>query len=243
MSIGKRIGVGNTASVYEWEEGKVLKLFYQDYPEDAVKREYHNARIVSDLDFPTPKAYEMMMHEGRLGITYDKLEGETLQDWVIKTGDLQNCAITMAELHKLMLQNEITEVPNYKDFLKDHITDVLFTSEEKEEILQRIDKLPDGDVLCHGDFHPGNILVFEGLSYVIDFMNICHGHYLYDVARTVYLVEYTPVPANVLEREQLLHFKSLLADLYLIQMNVTRDMIQDYLTVIAIVRKSECPNE
>ena len=25
------IGVGNTATVYEWEEGKVLKLFHQGF--------------------------------------------------------------------------------------------------------------------------------------------------------------------------------------------------------------------
>lgn len=243
MSLGKRIGVGNTASVYEWEDGKVLKLFNQNYPEEAVQKEYHNAMIIRDLDFSAPKAYEMMIHEGRLGITYDKVEGETLQDWVIKTGDLQSCAITMAGLHKVMMQNEATDVPNYKDFLKYFISEAILPLEEKEEVLHRIDNLPEGDVLCHGDFHPGNILVSEGNSYVIDFMNICHGHYLYDVARTVYLVEYTPVPEDTLEREKLLQFKKLLADLYLMQMNVTRDMIQEYLTVIAMVRKIECPNE
>lgn len=27
MKIGKQVGVGNTANVYEWEDDKVLKLF------------------------------------------------------------------------------------------------------------------------------------------------------------------------------------------------------------------------
>jgi len=38
-------------------------------------------------------------------------------------------------------------------------------------------------------------------------------------------------------------FKKTLADLYLIEMNVTRDMIHDYLSVIITARVGECPNE
>lgn len=74
-------------------------------------------------------------------------------------------------------------------------------------------------------------------------MNVCHGDYLYDVARTVYLVEYTPVPEGAKEKDMILKFKKSLADLYLLQMNVTREMIKDYLSVIIIARLGECPNE
>lgn len=34
------IGVGNTAEVFEYGEGKVCKLFFPGYPKDAVEREY-----------------------------------------------------------------------------------------------------------------------------------------------------------------------------------------------------------
>jgi hypothetical protein len=74
-------------------------------------------------------------------------------------------------------------------------------------------------------------------------MNVCHGDFLYDVARTVFLVEYTPVPADADGRETLLRFKKTLADLYLIEMNVNREMIHDYLSVIITARVGECPNE
>lgn len=109
--------------------------------------------------------------------------------------------------------------------------------------MQIIGKLPDGNALCHGDFHPGNILISNGHTVVIDFMNVCHGNFLYDVARTVFLAEYTPVPVELDNREVILQFKKMLADLYLMQMNVTRELIQDYLSVIITVRMGECPNE
>lgn len=116
---------------------------------------------------------------------------------------------------------------------------------EQERALEILDSLKDGDSLCHGDYHPDNILISDERKTVIDFMNVCHGDPLYDVARTVYLVEYTPVPADTTadDREVVLQLKKMLADLYLIEMNVTREMIQDYLTVITVARLGECPNE
>lgn len=244
MKYGEVIGVGNTATVYEWEKGKVLKLFYQGYPKEAVEREFYNSKVIRDMDFEKPKAYEIISCEERIGIIYDKVQGESLLDWVMKTGDLEGCAVYMAKLHKSIIQNKISNVPDYKEFLKWNIVNApLDNLKKREEILQILDKLPNGNVLCHGDFHPGNILISEDHAIVIDFMNVCHGNFLYDVARTVFLVEYTPVPIGTDNIEMLLEFKKTLADLYLIQMNVTREMIQDYISVIIAARAGECPNE
>lgn len=243
MNCGKQIGIGNTATVYEWEEGKVLKLFYSGYPKEAVEREFSNAMALRNMKFAKPKAYEIISYEDRVGIIYERVEGESLLDWVMRTGDVEKCAIYMAKLHSAIIQNEISNVPNYKDFLIYHTKNALQSSYNQEDVLEKIYKLSDGNTLCHGDFHPGNILITDEKTIVIDFMNICHGHYLYDIARTVYLVEYTPVPAGMKNKEELLYLKKLLTDLYLKQMNVNREMIQDYLMIIALVRKGECPNE
>lgn len=244
MKYGKIIGVGNTATVYEWEEGKVLKLFYQGYPKEAVEREFNNAKAIRNMDFSKAKAYEISLLEERMGIVYDRVEGESLLDWVMRTGDVQECAVYMAKLHKAIVKNRISNVPNYKEFLKCNIVNSISANlKKREEVLQMLDKLLDGNTLCHGDFHPGNILISDGHTIVIDFMNVCHGDFLYDVARTVFLVEYTPVPIEVDDREMFLRLKKTLADLYLVQMDVTREMIQDYLSVIIAARIGECPNE
>lgn len=243
MNLGKIIGIGYTARVYEWEGNKVLKLFNPGYPYESAMGEYQNAMAIRDMNFSKPKAYEMISYNGQNGIIYDKVDGESLLDLVMKTEDLEECAICMAKLHKSILQNEISSVPNYKDFLKYHIPNTLLSLEEQKEILQRIDNLSDGNTLCHGDFHVGNILMAGGQPYVIDFMNICRGSYLYDIARTVCLTEYTPVPPEMKDRDRILYFKKALSDLYLMQMGVTREMIADYLSVIIAARKGECPDE
>jgi thiamine kinase-like enzyme len=244
MNFEKIIGIGNTAVVYEYEEGKVIKLFNEGYPKEAVEREFYNAKAIEKIDFLKPKAYEIVFYEERKGIVYDKAKGESLLDWVMKTGDLKECAKYMAELHRSILRNEISNVPSYKEFLKSNLVNIPSDDLEKqEEALKVLDKLPEGNTLCHGDFHPGNILMLDGQAMVLDFMNICKGNLLYDVARTVFLVEYTPVPEEAEDRETLAKFKKMLANLYLMEMNVTREDIQDYISVIVEARKGECPNE
>ncbi len=243
MKLGKLIGVGNTAKVYEWEEGKVLKLFNEGYPhEDAIK-EYNNSRIIGQMNFEKPEAYEMITYEEYTGIVYDKAEGESLLDWVIRTGDLPGCAEYMASLHKAIIKNVVTGLPDYKDFLKELIRNANLEPGYQQEVIQRINQLPEGDTLCHGDYHPGNILISENGVSVIDFMNLCHGHYLYDIARTVFLVEYTPIPEEAQDKDMVWYFKKTLSELYLQQMEVTKEMIQEYLDIIILARKGECPNE
>lgn len=240
MKYGKIIGIGNTATVYEWEEGKALKLFYHGYPKEGVEKEFYNAKAISDMNFATPKVYEIISYEGRMGIVYGRAEGESLLDWVLRTGDVQGCAMHMAKLHKAIVQNRITDVQNYKEFLKGNILNVpLGNAKEQAAALRMLNKLGVGDTLCHGDFHPGNILISNGHTVVIDFMNVCHGDLLYDVARTVFLVEYTPVSTELGDKKMILRLKKTLADLYLLEMNVTRDRIQDYLSVIIMARAGE----
>ncbi len=239
MECGKIIGTGNTAVVYEWGEGRALKLFHRGYPEEAVEKEFSNARAICHMDFAKPQAYELIYREGRAGIIYDRVEGQSLLDWVMKTQDVHGCGVYMAGLHKKMLKYTIQNVPNYKEFLERGIKKAAYVLSRQEEMMERLDKLPDGNTFCHGDFHPGNIFLLDGKTTVIDFMNVCHGCFLYDVARTVYLMEYTPVPAEMESKKEFLQLKKSLVTSYLTQMGVSRESIQDYLSVIAAARAGE----
>jgi len=111
------------------------------------------------------------------------------------------------------------------------------------EALNLLSELSDGSTLCHGDFHPGNIFISEGQLTVIDFMNVCKGPLLYDVARTVFLVQYTPMPEEMSNRADIFEFRQALAESYLKEMAVSQGMIKDFLSVIITARAGECPNE
>lgn len=238
------IGSGRTAEVYSWEPGKVLKLFLAGYPKTAVEREFHLAQVLNPMNFPKPKAYEILSWQERLGIVYDHIQGEDLLGWVLRTMDVEACATLMADLHRLILQNSSEELPSYKDFLRwgvDKVTS--FSPQERDHALQQLEMLPEGHHLCHGDFHPGNVLIHEEKSVVLDFMNVCRGPILYDIARTVYLVQYTAMPDSNSESAEIKQFRENLANLYIHNMGVLREQLAPYLTVIHWARRGEAPEE
>lgn len=241
MKLGKLIGVGNTANIYEWKNGQVIKLFNEEYPKQSVEKEFKNAKNIRNCEFSKPQVYQIVNYKQKTGIIYDKIEGESLLSWVIRTGDINTCAAYMAVLHKKILQSKVENIESYKDFLYKHI--ISSKQSKKDEILNILRNLPDGDILCHGDFHPGNIFIRDGNLTVIDFMNICHGHFLYDIARTIYLIEYTPLPSKIENREKIQRLKSELGDVYLKEMSVKREKLQPFIEVVGYARLGECPNE
>lgn len=69
------------------------------------------------MKFLKPKAHEIISYNEQIGIIYDKLKGESLLDWLMRTNNIEECALYMSKLHKQILENKIDDVPNYKDFL------------------------------------------------------------------------------------------------------------------------------
>lgn len=92
--------------------------------------------------------------------------------------------------------------------------------------MEKINRLPEGNTLCHGDFHPYNILVTEeNRSVIIDFANVCRAPKEYDIARTYFLMEEAGAKQ--------------LAEVYLEQMNVSFEEIQEFYEVTAQLRMFE----
>lgn len=244
MSKGKLIGVGNTAEIYEWQNDKVIKLFKSFYPKNSIEKEFINAQEISNYNFSKPKAYQIIEHENRFGIIYDKVQGVSLLSWLIETNDIETCARHMSKLHKKILKCKVsadnTNIISYKEFLYENI---VHTQKLKGDILSALNLLPEGDTLCHGDFHPGNIFIDKGEEILIDFMNICKGHYLYDIARTIYLIEYTPVPNDVDNINVIKMLKRELGKTYLKELGIQRNEIEKFIDVIKVARLGECPEE
>jgi aminoglycoside phosphotransferase (APT) family kinase protein len=54
----------------------------------------------------------------------------------------------------------------------------------RDAALKALETMPDGDRLCHGDFHPGNILLGRSGPVIIDWIDSSIGSPLADAART-----------------------------------------------------------
>lgn len=182
------VGVGNTAEVFDYGDGKVCKLFYPGYPRAAVEREYRNAKEAERLDLPVPKVFELVEAGGRAGIVYEKIAGKSMLECIVENPEDATVYLEQfAGLQKAWLRFRTEAVFSYKEFLNGLVK---WKEPDNAALAEEIAALPEENTLLHGDFHPGNIMVTpERRLVVIDFMNVCRGPALYDIARTYALLK------------------------------------------------------
>ena len=219
---------GATAVVYELGEDRVLKLFNEGYHHPSARREFLNAQVVCDLGVPAARAFTFLEDEKRVGIVYERLDGVSMLTALLSGGDAREIIRDFARLHKRFLSAKAADVPSLKDRWRESAV-----RGGAGEYAQLIDLLPDGDCLCHGDYHPDNVILTRDGPRAIDFMNVCGGSALCDVARTIYLVEVAP--AQGISQE----FRHALAEEYLLEMGVARRDLEPCLPAVMAMRMGE----
>lgn len=234
----KKLGTGRTAEAFLTEDGRVLKLFYAGYPQESVEKELRNAGMVDALGVPAPRCYGRAEVDGRVGIVYERAAGESLLSELLRTGDTERCVRVMAEVHEKLLACELPEEAlDAREFLRREIQrNGKLPEERRGEALARLDALPGGNALCHGDFHPDNVLVDGERVMVIDWMNLVRGDAMYDVAMTWYLLACSPLPPDLQETQGFVQMRGRLADEYLKRMGVEKARIEGWLPVIRASR-------
>jgi aminoglycoside phosphotransferase (APT) family kinase protein len=191
------IALGRTAEIFPFEEGKVLKLFYPAIPLSWIDREVDIGRYIQDLQLPVPKVYERMKLNGREGVVYERIDGPSLlNELATKPWKLVHFGHLLANLHV-----KVHDVPapanleTQRDWAKGGIPETnKFSKDLQQRILHLLDSMPTGTQLCHGDFHPGNIIVTHRGPVIIDWMTATKGGASGDMARSTVILEAAKAP-------------------------------------------------
>lgn len=240
------IAQGNTAEIYDVGGGKILKLFRSGIAPAAIEREFENTRIAAKKLPEVPEAYEMLEHDGRLGIVFRRVSGEDmtrllLADPMKFRAYLKNFAACHARINTPVADGMRTA----SEKLRDEIGWENDLSEaEKKRVLEYLSYLPGGDCLCHGDFHPGNVMLSGNGVFLLDWMTACKGDPCSDAART-YLLLRNGEPMGV-PRLQLLLIRASMhrgSRIYLREYcrltGVRKDQIMRWILPVAAARLSE----
>ncbi len=194
--IGKMIGQGNTAEIYDYNADCVLKLYREAMPEQVCRDEFRYTLIAYHAASNVPEPIDIIHMDGRIGAVYRKLPGRTMLRRMMaklwKSGYYAKC---LADYHIAVQQPIGGEIPTVKEKLRRDIesTDLLL-EDEKLLIYQNLSDLPDGDILCHFDFHPDNIMLHENQYGILDWMTACKGDKLSDVSRTGIILKFSQIP-------------------------------------------------
>jgi Ser/Thr protein kinase RdoA (MazF antagonist) len=192
------IAQGRTAEIHLWDEGRVLKLYRDWCPSDWVEYEARVAGAIYQAGIPSPEPGEIVEVNNRRGLIYKRLEGiSMLQDMNARPWMLLKHARSLAELQVQIHKKSIHGLPSYKDRLRYDISNSSNLSPVlREKTIAALEILPDGENVCHGDFHPGNIILTKVGPIVIDWMTVCSGNRWTDVARTNLILSIGPKGAG-----------------------------------------------
>lgn len=247
MQHGERIGQGRTAEIFTWGDGEVLKLFRPEFSSPMVSaHEAKLARAVFAAGAPSPAVGELVEVDGRAGVIYERVDGPSLEaQATTKPWLIPRVARTLAETQIAVHACALTTLPPLRELLQQRIRQASpLTPALRAAALRALDRLPDGSALCHGDFHPGNVLLSARGPLVIDWENAASGHPAADVARTIVLLRMGWVYAKSPTRQALLRGAiALLLRFYLGRYRqlrpITRQEISAWALPITAARLSE----
>jgi hypothetical protein len=92
-----------------------------------------------------------------------------------------------AKMHDKFIKAEVPSLPHRLEY---KIRDSKLLPENlRNASLLALKNMPDGDRLCHGDLHPGNIIISQPKPVIIDWIDASIGNPLADVASTSILTQ------------------------------------------------------
>lgn len=185
--MGALMASGRTADVYAWGDGHILKLFHAWVDPSAVATERGKAQAVHNLGLPTPAVGEIVQYRGHAGLIYDRIDGPSLAERLAsRDDDPAALGRLLARLHAWVhAMGAPRDFPRQTDRLAQAISGCSeITEHQRSALLTRLATLPAGDRLCHGDFHPDNVLLTESGPLIIDWPDASRGSPAADVART-----------------------------------------------------------
>lgn len=194
-----KIGSGRTAEIFRYSEDKVLKLYRAAFPRKAIDEEFRIGLYLNNIGLAIARTYELFELEGATGIVFEYIDGVSmLQNLAKKPWLLFSYSKQMARLQWHIHQTSLDinhGIPSLKESLEGRISRApLLASEEKSLLVSHLRKLKDGSAICHGDFHPDNIIVSKNGLVTVDWITARIGDPIADVARTSLLLTMGTLP-------------------------------------------------
>lgn len=188
-ALGPILATGRTAEVHAWADGQVLKLIRPEFGAAQADEEALAARIAADSGIGAPAFGGVVRIGERTGLIYERIDGEPMVDALAaRPWTVLRLAARLARLHAAMHAAQAPGLPDTHAVLREAIGSAGVEGGIREAALRRLDALPPGSALLHGDLHPANVIISGSGPRVIDWIQATRGAPAADVARTLFLL-------------------------------------------------------
>ena len=173
------------------ENNTVIKLYNEGHSQSDILNEALNqSRVEEYSNINVPKLIEVKKIDNRWAIVSEKVEGYTISELLKNNPEAEDEYLNLfVDIQLIILSNEVPLLNRIKEKFTRKLENATNIDENtKYELLQRLQGMKNHNKLCHGDFHPSNVIVTEDQSiYVIDWAHVTQGNASADAARTYLL--------------------------------------------------------
>lgn len=185
---------GGEADLYILDENRILRVLRKEDPH-ALEREKAVMPLLDEACVSVPRIYEYTEVEGNQAEVMERIKGETMLEFMLSHPfSLKRKVRKFAKIHQqILFLHGGKPLPSIQEKLAAFEEQPGKVEGEIFDFVMQIARgLPSGDSICHGDFHPGNILMNERAPYVIDWSGVHTGSALSDIAHTYVLMTHAP---------------------------------------------------
>lgn len=232
MELNNRIAERKNKEIYI-EDGKVIKLFIPSHPKSDILNEALNqARVDESSNLNIPKLVEVKKYGDRWALVSEYIEGKTIAELMEEDpANFQEYLNLFVKVQLTILANNVPLLNRIKEKFTRKLESATNLDENtKYELLGRLQGMKNHDELCHGDYHPSNVIIKpDGTVYVIDWAHVTQGNAAADAARTYLLFS--------MEEKQDLAEQYL--DLFSEMSNIPKSTVQRWIPIVAATQMTK----
>lgn len=207
VPLGQKVGAGRVAEVFLYGDTDVIKLSRVPGPPTVFEAEAAAQRAAAAAGLRVPEVRGIQEVDGRPGLVMARLDGidgltaAERQPWRI-----WSIGRATGKLHRELARTPAPAgLKNLKDRLRHDIGQSRRVPERaRGRVLSLLEAAPDGDRLCHGDFHPGNVIETRDGPVIIDFSGASSGDPLADHVNALIILSAGAPPPGLSRRERML---------------------------------------
>ena len=180
----KKIGEGRTAEVFRTSDGQAVKLYYPHYSLVAATAEREKAVQVARVYQKAPRVGELSRLRDRISLFMELIRGVPLNT-LIHRSDIRNTGLSLGLMQRDLHIRPSEGLPRAGGIYQPAIQDFPGISSRLRQAMLKYLQSRRDDRLCHGDFHPGNVLQTNKEWRLIDWSTAFAGDPLADIALTL----------------------------------------------------------
>jgi aminoglycoside phosphotransferase (APT) family kinase protein len=190
LPAGDPIARGNTSDIWPWSEGTVVKILRPGIPAHWAAVEADILARVHAAGLPAPATDGVVEVEGRTGIVLERIHGVSMWERMKARPDhAVEFVDIMVDLQLELHRSEVAGLPDLARRLGSKIDEaVQLSAADRRRVQSMLSSLPAGSALCHGDFHPANIVLTAGGPVILDWFDAAAGHPTSDLVRSSLLL-------------------------------------------------------